>query len=113
MCGLLRIEMLSVTQELGQSVKCKVARIIVHHGAAIEYHCPVQYYAYIENTFMHVEDNTFIVSTHAGRSVSKMDLLISETKEKCSIDHRPFKYGTIKIPSPSSLNLYHHYLYFL
>ena len=61
--------MLSVTQELGQSVKCKVARIIVHQGAAMEYHCPVQYYAYIGNTFMHIEDNTFIVSTHDVRSV--------------------------------------------
>ena len=55
-----RIEMLSVTQELEQSVKCKVASIIVHHGVPA-YHCPVQYYAYIENTFMHIEDNTFMV----------------------------------------------------
>ena len=58
-----RIEMLSVTQELEQSVKCKVASIIVHHGVPA-YHCPVQYYAYIENTFMHIEDNTFIYSPH-------------------------------------------------
>ena len=44
----MRTELLDgyVRCEMDQSVKCKVASIIV-------YQCPVQYYAYIENTFMH------------------------------------------------------------